>query len=326
MSPLLLLIGITLTGAIGLVLVYAHATLLAPRQIARGRIVAGRTRNEQSEALRDDLESRIPLLRLLPFDKASREKTQLELERSGVDLRVNEYLAIRLGLASAGPIAGGLAYSLASLTNPLVLVALTLGPAILGWTLPRAFLAFVRRRRAQLIEYQLQAGLLSLAKSLRTGTGLMTALAYAADESPAPLGPELRTTMRELELGRDASDAFTALARRVDIPDLDIAVTAILIQRQVGGNLSEILTNVSETVRERFELRREIRVVTARQKLSANLTSLLPVLVGGAFILITPGLGDLLINSTAGRIALTIGLGFEVVGIALAHKFAQVEV
>ena len=107
---------------------------------------------------------------------------------------------------------------------------------------------------------------------------------------------------------------------------LDIVVTAILVQRTVGGNLSEILTNVSETIRGRFELRQEIKTLTTRQNLTASFTAALPIIVAVLFIAINPDLGDLLINTTAGRVALSIGAGFELLGVLLVRRFARVEV
>jgi tight adherence protein B len=153
----------------------------------------------------------------------------------------------------------------------------------------------------------------------------LQALAYAASETPAPLGSELQQTLRDLQLGADPGATFAALSERVGNADLDIAVTAILIQRNVGGNLSEILANVTKTIRERAKIQAEIRVLTSRQRLQANLVAALPVLVAVSFTLLNPDLGRLLFETAAGRIALAIGIGFELAGLWLIRRLSVIE-
>lgn len=327
MNPLLAMMALTLTGAIGLGLVYAYQSVLVPRATVRSRIRPREgLRIHHPDALRSDGLARIPLLRVLPLSAESRERTRQTLERAGIDLRVNEYIAIRLGVSLAVGVVAAIGLSSIEGVAPGFVALAALAGVWIGWMLPTLYVKRARERRSRLIEEQLPDSLTAIAKSLRAGTGLMGALAYAAEETPEPLGSELRATMRELQLGRDALDAFPALAARVDNPDLDIAVTAILIQRSVGGNLSEILTNVSETIRERFLLLREIRVITSRQRLTANLTAGVPVLIAVAFITINPELGSLLFTTTVGRISLAVGIAFEIAGLLLIRKLARIEV
>ncbi|MQA00921.1 MAG: hypothetical protein GEU80_16645 [Dehalococcoidia bacterium] len=209
-------------------------------------------------------------------------------------------------------------------TSVSVLAAFAL--LLIGWLIPRWWVSRKRAQRLEAVEKQLPNALTTLAKSLRAGTGLIQALDYTAQETPEPLGAELEQTLRELRLGANAEDAFAELSARVGSNDLDIAVTAIVIQRTVGGNLSEILTNVSNTIRERAKLYGEIKVLTSRQKLTGNLMALIPVLIAVAFIGLNPDLGRLLIDTVPGRIALAIGMAFEVFGLFLIRKFAQIDV
>lgn len=327
MDPLLFLIAISLTGAVALSVMYAYQAVFVPRAVVRERVGSGRGLGmADPQGLRTDLEARIPLLRRLPLSEESRETMRRDLERAGVDLRVNEYLAIRLGAALALALIGGIVAAAAISSNILVIMGFVAVPALAGWGVPRLVLIRAHQRRAARIEEQMPEALLALAKSLRAGTGLMAALSYAAEETAPPLGPELAATLRDIQLGRDVGDAFASLGERVDNADLDIAVTAILIQRTVGGNLSEILTNVSETVRERFELRREIKIITARQRMSTIATACLPPIVAIAFIAINPDIGRNLFETAAGRVALGIAVGFEVLGIILSNVLGRVEV
>jgi Flp pilus assembly protein TadB len=165
--------------------------------------------------------------------------------------------------------------------------ALTFG----GWFAPGLVLSRRRNRRLAAIEKQLPEALTAMAKSLRAGSGILQALEYAAAETPSPLGPELAAVMRDLQLGADAEELFRGLSERVGSPDLDIAVTGIVIQRTVGGNLSEVLNQVTATIRERAELQSEIRALTAQQRLSANFAAALPVFVAVVVTLMRPEIG-----------------------------------
>lgn len=328
MDPLLVPIALSLAGSVTLFALFAHARATATRGTVRRRIVgqvSGAQATDTHSLLRPPAASRLPLVEWLPLSIEARQRMQIELERAGWALRVSEFVALRTATAFAGLLVAFIPVRLSS--APLLVAALAAAAgAGAGWLLPRALLARARKRRRLIIESQLAEALTAVAKSLRAGTGLTQALAYAASETGAPLGSELQAALRDLQLGAEPAVAFEALADRVQLPDLDIAVTAILIQRQVGGNLSEILTNVTNTIRERINIQREVRVLTARQRLTANLVAALPVLVAIAFVGINPDMGLLLVNNAAGRVALAVGLFFELVGILLVRRLAEIEV
>ncbi|MCK9517702.1 MAG: type II secretion system F family protein [Dehalococcoidia bacterium] len=327
MDPLLALIGVTLTATIALGSLYAFEQVTGERAVVRRRITGQRDglRLTSASVLRANRSSRLPLVDRLPLSPQARERMQTELERAGKPLKVSEFLALRLVLALAGALVTYLTLGPRGV-HPALLVLAASTMLMLGWMLPRIWLSRQRQQRQRRIEEQLPDALTAIAKSLRAGTGLLQALAYAANETEAPLGPELQATLRDLQLGAEPADVFGELAERINLPDLDIAVTAILIQRQVGGNLSEILMNVTNTIRERAKLQAEVRVLTARQRLTANLIALLPILVAAAFIGLNPDMGMLLIDTTAGRIALAVGLAFEVFGILLIRRLSVIEV
>lgn len=330
MNALLVLIAVTLAGAVALAALYLYQSLLAPRRIVRHRI-AGSSRDGgmrlrgSATGLRTDLKSRVPLLAMLPLSEPSRLKMQDQLDRAGQPLRVNEYLALRLASALVVGVAGAAVLLVLGSPAWAAAPAAFLG-VLVGWGLPRLYVGRAQRKRLKQVEQQLPDALTAIAKSLRAGTGLLQALAYAARETPDPLGGELQAALRDLQLGADPADVFTDMAARVGSPDLDIAVTAIVIQRTAGGNLSEILSNVTNTIRERFALQREVTVLTERQRLTANLIALLPIIVAAAFIGLNPDMGNLLITTAAGRISLAIGLAFELLGLVVIRRLAQIEV
>jgi tight adherence protein B len=154
----------------------------------------------------------------------------------------------------------------------------------------------------------------------------LQALDYAAEQTPEPLGPELQRTIGDLRLGGDPAIVFEELNRRVGSSDLEIVTTAIMIQRTVGGNLSEILATAANTIRERHELKREVRVLTTRHRVTSNIVALLPVLVFSIFYVSNPDVAGLLFTELAGQIALTFAICMELFGFWIMQRLASIEV
>jgi tight adherence protein B len=328
MDPVLLLIGLTVAGAVALLVVLAHQRLRYQRRIVSARLAQGAASPGSSARSLLHRHRRFPLqfFDMLPLSSEARERMGRELDQAGWPIRVGEYLSLRLACAAVAGAAGlalvrGLEVEAAWL-EIVVVVAIVYA----GWFVPRLYLSRRRQKRLEEIERQLPDALTAMAKSLRAGSGLLHGLAYAANETRAPLGPELQYALRDLQLGAEAEDIFSELSQRVGSPDLEIALTAIVIQRTVGGNLSEILTNVTNTIRERAKMRGEVRVLTSRQRLTGNLVALLPVLVAAAFIGINPDTGKLLVETAAGQISLAIGIIFELLGLWLIRRLAMIEV
>jgi tight adherence protein B len=328
MDPILLLIGLTVAGAVALL------TLLTDQRMKHhGRVVSARFAPGAADlgpdprsVLRGRRRLSLPLLDLFPVSSEARERISRELEQAGWPIRVGEYLLLRVASATAAGVAGLLLLAGLDVGVAWLRVVVVAALVYSGWLLPSLYVSRRRQRRLEQIEKQLPDALTAMAKSLRAGSGLLQALAYAANETAAPLGSELQSTLRDLQLGAEAEDVFGALCERVASPDLDIAVTAILIQRSVGGNLSEILTNVANTIRERAKIKGEIRVLTSRQRLTGNLVALLPVVIAVLFISINPDTGLLLIETTAGQISLAIGIAFELLGLWMIRRLAVIEV
>lgn len=327
MDPLLLLLGLSLAGATTLSVLYAHQRLAAPGRVARSRVMPSRgVRISFGSPLRSTRRSSIPFVDLLPISADAQGVLESRLALAGAPLRVREFVALRVIGALSGIVMSSLIAGPVFDLDFLVALVVAAGAMILGWQLPSMWLTQMRNRRIKAVELQLPVALNAMAKSLRAGTGLLQAIDYTAEQTGAPLGKEFQATVRQLRLGADPEEAFAALSERIGSPDLDIAITGIIIQRTVGGNLSEILTSVSQTIDERFRIKREIDVLTSRQKLTGNLIAVIPVAVAVAFILMNPEFGDLLINTTAGRIALAFGVAFELVGLILIRKLARIEI
>jgi len=330
MDLLVLPIALAIAGSIGLFTFFAYVRLAA-----RSRFLAAQTGGGQPDAARGAnsllLRRRrsMPLANLLPLSQVSEERMGRQLARAGWRLRVNEYLTIRLASSLGGGITGVFLLIKMQPDSALIKIGLILSPLVLllaGWMIPRYLLSRARKKRLKLIDKQLPDALLAMAKSLQVGTGFLQALSNAANEVPAPLGNELQRTVRDLQLGADAEEVFAAMAERIGSPDVDILVTAIIIQRTTGGNLSEILLTVCNTMRERAQLREEVETLTATERLTGNMMAALPVLVAVAFMFTQPTMGKLLLETTIGQAAIVAAVLLELVGIVVIRKLANIKI
>ncbi len=325
MDPILAIIAVATAGSITLGALYVYGEWVGPRDAVRARLAPGRDIGFNPTGVLRQQRRRLPLVDRLPVSPEGRELVQQQLERAGLSWRVQEFYGLRLALAfgfamGSAAFLGGVGFA----TVGVILFSLL--AMVVGWILPAWYLKRRQKQRRLKIEEQLPDALTAISKSLRAGSGLLQALAFAADETPAPLGAELGGALRDLQLGAEAVAVFEALSKRVGSNDLDIAVTAIVIQRTVGGNLSEILNNVTNTIRERAKIQREVKVLVTRQMLQANLTAALPVGIAILFIIISPDIGGTLINTTAGNIALGFAALCEAAGIFVVRRLAVIEV
>jgi tight adherence protein B len=326
MSPILFLIGVMLTGAFAGVGIYTYQRVnYGPSNVRRRIMPASEGMSLRSRSVLRDRAGRIPFVDRLPLSAESREIMSVELERAGQQLRVSEYLALRLGFALVFAFGAFLAVSALGVHDIVGMVA-ALAMMVVAWMVPRWYIERKRQKRKIAIEEALPEALTAMSKSLRAGSGLFQSLSYAAAETEGPLGEELQRTLDDLRLGVEPEDAFQHLAERADSVDLDIVATAIVIQRTVGGNLSEILNNVNNTIHERVKIQREVRVLTASQRLMSNLVAALPVGVAVLFVAVNPDVGKLLFTTTVGLIALVAALCFELFGLWLVRRLSVVEV
>ena len=309
MEPAVLSVGVLFGGFVGLLVLY-WGQVTAPRRLVRSRVSATRPgAGGLAPALRD-ASGRVPFVDRLPLSMAARERMDQELDRAGVPLRVSEYMALRTGVclaASLSAVALTVAFGLPGLLGALLALILL----VVGWKVPGWWVESKRVARVRAVETQLPEALTLISKSLRAGAGLTQAIAFAADETPSPLGPEFARALRDLRLGANAEDVFVQLSQRIGSQDLDIAVTAIIIQRTVGGNLAEILSTVVSTIRERERLRQEILVLTSRQRLTSRMMAGMPVLIAMMFVWLNPEAGLLLFQTFPGQIALGFAIGME---------------
>jgi tight adherence protein B len=236
------------------------------------------------------------------------------LEEAGVNLRPGEYLVLALSSVATAFLIG---FMLAGLLLGLVLAMAVAIAAHLVLSLLRD------RRRAKFSE-QLGDTLQRLAGSLRAGYGMLQAIDALGNEVPEPTGSEFRRLVIETRLGRDLATSLRAMAGRIDTEDFYWVVQAIEIHREIGGNLAEVLDNVAATIRERDQVLRQVKTLTAEGRLSAYVLIALPVALAGVMWLINPGYVGLL-TSGVGLLLSGAAVVLLVVGALWFRKLCQLE-
>jgi tight adherence protein B len=239
-----------------------------------------------------------------------------ELARANMPLTASEYMLITLG--------SGLAlFLLALILLHQVLFALI--AALVGLFLPRAY---VRRRQAKrLIAFQDQLPdvLTMLVGALRSGYGITIAMDMVAKQMPPPACDEFSRVVHEIGLGTSATQALANLVRRVHNDDLDLMVTAIAIQYEVGGNLATILETISGTIRERVRLKGQLRVLTAQQALQRNILTLMPVALAVLVYVLNPAYITSLLSPGPWVLIPIFAAVLVAAGYVVMGKLSQVE-
>lgn len=254
-----------------------------------------------------------------------------ELARADLALRPTEYLAIRtaslLGIPLAAVVLG--ATVLPGLGNPVAwLVA-----ALIGFWLPRFWLGRRKSGRLKAFNSRLADTITLLANSLRSGSSFLQGVELVVRESQPPISTEFERVIREINLGLPFDQALGNLGRRVRSDDLDLMITAINIQHQVGGNLAEILDSIAFTIRERVRIKGEIRTLTAQQRMSGYVVGGLPIAIMAILNVISPRFFEPMFQSPPsfvgfpmGMVLLALGAFSMAVGFALIRRIVDIQV
>jgi tight adherence protein B len=192
--------------------------------------------------------------------------------------------------------------------------------------IPLAVVFIKRGRRFNKFEEELPKGLDLMVSALKAGHSFNAALGLAAREAPEPICSEFRICFDEQNYGLDLRQAVENLMIRVPVTDLRIAATAVLIQKETGGNLAEVLENTSEVIRERARLKRQMRVHTAHGRMTGWVIGLLPIALFIVLYIINPGMESLLWKREMGVKLLYTGGGMMVVGALLIRKIVRADV
>jgi tight adherence protein B len=246
----------------------------------------------------------------------SRDLARL-IEQSGLGWRPGRFVLVTLGSTLA---CGGLGYLFTGFP------VMALPPAMLGATFPWLYVRRCKAKRVAAFEEIFPEAIDLLGRAIRAGHGLSTALKMVADEMGQPLGPEFRRVFEEQKFGLPLEESLNGLADRVDLADVRIFNTGVLIPRAVGGNLAEILDNLARTIRERFTIQRQVRVYTAQGRFTGYLLAVLPVIIGFLIYLLNRDYMSILWAEDIGRVLIAAALLLQIVGFFVIRRIVDIEV
>ena len=241
-----------------------------------------------------------------------------ELARANMKLTVGEYLI----LIVTSILFTGLIFYIVMHQNPF----LAFGGLVLGFFLPRMYVKYRQGKRLKDFNNQLGDAINLLANGLRSGYSLLQAMDAVAREMPPPIAEEFQRVVREIGLGLSNERAMNNLLRRIPSDDLDLMITAVNVQHEVGGNLSEILETISYTIRERVRIKGEIRVLTSQGMISGYVISFLPVGLGLVLFAMNPAYMGAMFKEPCGWAMVAIGVVMTTIGFLAIRKIVNIEV
>jgi tight adherence protein B len=273
--------------------------------------------NEELALLRDEQLSQIPALDTLLRRSARVSAIQETLLQGGMKLRAGNFLAFCL---VSGLLVGFLAFYFSK--NP----AIAWAGLILGIFLPYAIVSYRRQKRFEKIEELFPEAIDTLARAVRAGHAFTTSLEMIANEIAEPLAGEFRQLYEEQKFGMPVRDALMNLTERVPLVDVKFFVTAVMLQRETGGNLAEILDNLSYVIRERFKIQRQVRVHTAQGRLTMALLMGMPPVVVAILLIFSPDFVHPLFYDPIGHALLVASIALQTIGYFVIRRVIKIQV
>ena len=294
----------------------SRARLLRDRLTAVQKAVE-REPTEELAILRDEMLSEIPALDTLLRKSARVSSLQKVLSQADIQIRAGNFLML----------------SALSATVLAVVVILWSKMPVLGWAgvlmgffLPYAYATHLRTKRFDKFEELFPQAIDTLARAVRAGHAFTTALELIASEVAEPVSGEFRKLFEEQKFGLPVRDALINLTERIPLVDVKFFITAVMLQRETGGNLAEILDNLSYVIRERFKILRQVRVYTAQGRLTMALLMGLPPLVIAVMRIMNPAFVEPLFSDPIGHALLVIGITLQTIGYFVIRRIIQIQV
>ena len=241
----------------------------------------------------------------------------LELRRAGLKLSPVSFIIMIVGAAIAGALVPWIITR-----NPFVAIAI----AITASMIPVLYLKQRRRRRVSQFEEQFPEAIDLMGRAIRAGHPLSAGIRMVSEEAKDPIANEFRQIFEEQRFGLPFEEALLGLADRNELGDVRIFVTALLVQREVGGNLGEILDKIATTIRARFTIRRQLRVYTAQGRLSGYVLGAMPIVVGLGLYALNPEYISLLFTEVIGRFLLIGAIVMQIIGYLWIRRIVNIEI
>jgi tight adherence protein B len=307
---------------------FAMGTLLDERQ-ARARLLrdrlaavqkaAERQPSEELALLRDELLSEIPALNALLKRSARISSLQKLLSQADMKMRAGNFLLL---CALGAGIAAFLVWVLAGNdSGPFAALG-----ALVGFFIPYSLASRRRNKRFDRFEELFPQAIDTLARAVRAGHAFTTALELISNEVTEPVAGEFRKLFEEQKFGLPVRDALLNLTERVPLVDVKFFVTAVMLQRETGGNLAEILDNLSYVIRERFKIMRQVRVYTAQGRLTMLLLMGLPPTIVVVMMIMNPGFIKPLFSDPLGHALVAAGVTLQTIGYFIIRRIIQIQV
>jgi tight adherence protein B len=249
--------------------------------------------------------------------KEKNTRLETKLAQAGLPLKPEEYILFQWILTA---FIGGLFYLILE-----QLVFILVG-GIIGFLLPKWYLRKKQRERVSKFNEGLADMITTIVGSLRAGFSFPQALKSVVEEASSPIRDEMESVLKEMQYGKNIEDALNDLKERMPSEDLDLMIQAILIQRQVGGNLATVLDKIVETIRDRTKIHRQISTLTAQGRLSGYVIALLPVILGFVLYLMQPNYIGTLFHNPIGIAMLVTAFISGIIGFVMIKKITSIEV
>lgn len=290
---------------------------LIKERLATAQKAPEREPHEELALLRDEQLSNFPALDILLRRSARVSAIQEALLQAGMKLRAGNFLAIC--------VLCGIACSFTSLLwvrNP----AIAWAALVIGAFIPYSVVSYRRQKRFEKIEELFPEAIDTLARAVRAGHAFTTALEMISNEITEPLASEFRKLYEEQKFGMPVRDALMNLTGRVPLVDIKFFVTAVMLQRETGGNLAEILDNLSYVIRERFKIQRQVKVHTAQGRMTMILLMAMPPVVVLVLEFFSPDFVRPLFYDPIGHFLVVVSIALQTIGYFVIRKIIRIQV
>jgi tight adherence protein B len=294
----------------------ARARLIKER-LAEERKGPERAPEEELALVRDEQLSEIPALDTLLRRSARVTAIQKMLEQAGIGMRAGNFL----GICALAGVAGAIAGYMFGKRIEIAWIAL-----LVGFVLPYSYASYKRNKRFEKFEELFPEAIDTLARAVRAGHAFTTALEMISNEVAEPVCSEFRLLYEEQKFGMPVRDALINLTERMPLVDVKFFVTAVMLQRETGGNLAEILDNLSYVIRERFKIQRQVRVYTAQGRLTMALLMGMPPIIVTVMLILNPGFIRPLFSDPIGHTLLVAGITLQTIGYFVIRKIIRIQV
>ena len=275
------------------------------------------TRAEVQSILKTSIYSEIPWLNNMLSQIKIVRMIDLRLERANLDMTPGMFLLCSVGAA-------GVTFFLTSIIGQPTLLCFVF--ALVALFCPLFYLQFIIWKRLRKFLEQFPDGLDMISQSLQAGLGLTQSMVFVAKEMPDPLGTEFSVFIEEVNLGLPLPEALKKFEERMNLPEVRLFNTALIVQREVGGSLAELLTKLSNIIRDRFRIERLIKSLTAQNRVSAWTVCSVPPFLAVFMFMREPEMMNKMMQNPVGRAMLATALVLEIVGILVFRKIIKIHI